>query len=301
MSFLGLTAIFLGAAVVAVPLSRRAGLGSVFGYLAAGAVIGPSVLGLVRDVDAILHFAEFGVVLLLFIIGLELQPGRLWVMRRSIFGIGGAQVLITAALLALGGAVLGLSVAASVVAGLALALSSTAFALQILAERNQLTTRHGRTAFSILLFQDLAAIPILALVPLLGSAAGGMAADGILLPVLKVAMVLVGVVVGGHFLLRQAFRIAARTRVREVFTAMALLTVIGTALLMQLVGLSMALGAFLAGVLHQERRADHGQQGHGGEDLAHPRPGGDAKGLAQQEVASDDDAGQHRRHLEQRQ
>ncbi len=257
MSLLGLTAIFLGAAVVAVPLSRRAGLGSVLGYLAAGVVIGPSVLGLVRDVDAILHFAEFGVVLLLFIIGLELQPGRLWVMRRAIFGAGGAQVLITAAVLAMGGTMLGLPLTAAAVAGLALALSSTAFALQILAERNQLTTRHGRAAFSILLFQDLAAIPILALVPLLGSAAAGVEADGVLLPMLKVAAVLAGVVIGGHFLLRQAFRVAARTRVREVFTAMALLTVIGTALLMQLAGLSMALGAFLAGVLLADSEFRH--------------------------------------------
>ncbi|MDH3596312.1 MAG: monovalent cation:proton antiporter-2 (CPA2) family protein [Rhodospirillales bacterium] len=257
MSLLGQTAIFLGAAVLAVPLSKRAGLGSVLGYLAAGAVIGPSVLGLISDVEAILHFAEFGVVLLLFVIGLELQPGRLWVMRKSIFGLGGAQVLLTAALLALGGAALGLPFVASVVASLALALSSTAFALQILAERNQLTTRHGRAAFSILLFQDLAVIPILALVPLLGAAPEGVAGGGALLSVLKVAAVLVGVVVGGHFLLRHAFRIAARTRVREVFTAMALLTVIGMALLMELAGLSMALGAFLAGVLLADSEFRH--------------------------------------------
>jgi glutathione-regulated potassium-efflux system ancillary protein KefC/glutathione-regulated potassium-efflux system protein KefB len=257
MSLLGQTAIFLGAAVLAVPLSKRAGLGSVLGYLSAGVVIGPSVLGLVSDVDAILHFAEFGVVLLLFIIGLELQPGRLWVMRRSVFGLGGAQVLTTAALLTLGGAVLGLPVAAAVVAGLALALSSTAFALQVLAERNQLTTRYGRKAFSILLFQDLAAIPILALVPLLGATAQDAAADSALLAVLKVTAVLAGVVVGGHFLLRHAFRIAARTQVRELFTAMALLTVIGTALLMELAGLSMALGAFLAGVLLADSEFRH--------------------------------------------
>ncbi len=257
MSLLGQTAIFLGAAVLAVPLSKRAGLGSVLGYLAAGAAIGPSVLGLIHDVEAILHFAEFGVVLLLFVIGLELQPGRLWVMRKSIFGLGGAQVLLTATLLALGGAALGLPFVASVVAGLALALSSTAFALQILAERSQLTTRHGRAAFSILLFQDLAVIPILALVPLLGVAPEGVAGGGALLSVLKVAAVLTGVVVGGHFLLRHAFRIAARTRVREVFTAMALLTVIGMALLMELAGLSMALGAFLAGVLLADSEFRH--------------------------------------------
>ncbi len=257
MSMLVQSVIFLGAAVVAVPIAKRFGLGAVLGYLAAGAIIGPAALGLIEDVESILHFAEFGVVLLLFIIGLELQPSRLWVMRKAVFGLGGSQVVLTAAIFALAGALLGLTPVTAVVAGLALALSSTAFALQVLAEKNQLTTRHGRAAFSILLFQDLAAIPILALVPLLGAGSGGAADAGTLVAVLEVVAVLVGVIVGGHYLLRHAFRVIAMTRIREVFTAMALLTVVGTALLMETVGLSMALGAFLAGVLLADSEFRH--------------------------------------------
>ncbi len=261
MPLLAQTAIFLAAAVIAVPLSRRLGFGAVLGYLAAGVVIGPWVLRLISDVESILHFAEFGVVLLLFIIGLELQPARLWVMRKAIFGLGGSQVLVTAGLLGGAGYFFGLSAQAAVVAGLALALSSTAFALQSLAEKNQLTTRHGRVAFSILLFQDVAAIPILALVPLLalppGAVAGEAALGETFLGVLKVAAVLGAVIVGGHYLLREIFRWVARTRIPEVFTAMALLTVVGMAQLMELVGLSMALGAFLAGVLLADSEFRH--------------------------------------------
>jgi glutathione-regulated potassium-efflux system ancillary protein KefC/glutathione-regulated potassium-efflux system protein KefB len=257
MSLLGQSAIFLGAAVVAVPLSKRLGLGSVLGYLAAGIVIGPWVLGLIGDVESILHFAEFGVVLLLFLIGLELQPSRLWVMRKSVFGLGGAQVLLTGAALAVAGVLWGLSLATAIVAGLGLALSSTAFALQILAEKNQLTTRHGRAAFSILLFQDLAVIPILALVPLFGPDPEGLTGRGALVNAVTVIAVLAGIVVIGRYLLRQLLRLVARTRLREVFTAMALLTVIGTALLVETVGLSMALGAFLAGVLLADSEYRH--------------------------------------------
>lgn len=257
MSMLGQSVIFLGAAVVAVPISKRFGLGAVLGYLAAGAIIGPAALGLIEDFKSILHFAELGVVLLLFIIGLELQPSRLWVMRKAVFGLGGSQVVLTAAIFALAGSLLGLTPVTAVVAGLALALSSTAFALQVLAEKNQLITRHGRAAFSILLFQDLAAIPILALVPLLGAGSDGAADAGTLVAVLKVVAVLVGVIVGGHYLLRHAFRVIARTRIREVFTAMALFTVVGTAMLMETVGLSMALGAFLAGVLLADSEFRH--------------------------------------------
>jgi glutathione-regulated potassium-efflux system ancillary protein KefC/glutathione-regulated potassium-efflux system protein KefB len=257
MSLLGQSAIFLGAAVLAVPLFKRLGLGSVLGYLAAGIVIGPWVLGLIGDVESILHFAEFGVVLLLFLIGLELQPSRLWVMRKSVFGLGGAQVLLTGAALAVAGVLWGLSLATAVVAGLGLALSSTAFALQILAEKNQLTTRHGRAAFSILLFQDLAVIPILALVPLFGPDPEGLTGRGALVNAVTVIAVLAGIVVIGRYLLRQLLRLVARTRLREVFTAMALLTVIGTALLVETVGLSMALGAFLAGVLLADSEYRH--------------------------------------------
>ena len=256
MSLLVQAAVFLAGAVLAVPLARRLGLGAVLGYLGAGIVIGPWGLRVISDVDAILHFAELGVVLLLFIIGLELKPSRLWALRRAVFGMGGAQVLATGALVAAGGFALGLAPPAAAVVGATLALSSTAFALQTLAEKGQLTTRHGRSAFAILLFQDLAVVPLLALVPLL--APGGAGAGGFeWLTALQAAGVLVATVLAGHFLLAHAFRFIAALRIRELFTAMALLVVIGTALLMEAVGLSMAVGAFLAGVLLADSEFRH--------------------------------------------
>ena len=248
MSLFAQSTIFLAAAVIAVPIAKKLGLGSVLGYLAAGAAIGPWGLGLVSDVDSILHFGEFGVVLLLFLIGLELQPGRLWTLRRPVFGTGGVQVLVTAALLAGVSYAFGLSLAASVAVGLALSLSSTAFALQIMAEKGHLTSRYGRTAFSIPLFQDIAAIPMIALIPLMGSD-GDMTATEAALSALKVAAVIAAVIVVGRFLLRIVLRKVAEANLCEIFTACGLLTVIGTALIMQSVGLSMALGAFIAGVL----------------------------------------------------
>jgi monovalent cation:proton antiporter-2 (CPA2) family protein len=257
MSLLLEAAVYLASAVIAVPLFRRLGLGAVLGYLAAGVVIGPWALGLISDVDHILHFAEFGVVLLLFIIGLELQPARLWTMRRAVFGLGGAQVFVTASVLSVAGYALGLDPTAAGVVGLSLSLSSTAFALQTLAEKNQLTTRHGRTAFSILLLQDLAVIPMLAIVPLLApQATGPMESSGMVAALQTLAIVVV-VGLGGHFLLRPVLRVVAASGTREVFTAMALLTVVGTALLMEWVGLSMALGAFLAGVLLADSEYRH--------------------------------------------
>ncbi len=258
MSILGLATVLMVAAVVAVPIAKRLGLGSVLGYLAAGAVLGPAGFGLVRDVDNILHFAELGVVLLLFVIGLELQPSRLWTMRRPVFGLGGAQVGLSAVPIALVAWAAGLPPETAVVVGLALALSSTAFALQMLAEKKQLTTKHGRAAFSILLFQDIAAIPILALTPLLAlqdGAAPDLAETA--LAAGRVIAVVAAVVVGGRYLLRHVFRIVAATGIREVFTATALLTVVGTALLMELAGLSMGLGAFLAGVLLADSEYRH--------------------------------------------
>ncbi len=257
MAFLIQVTIFLAAAVIAVPVFRRLGLGAVLGYLAAGVAVGPRGLGLAGDVDSILHFAEFGVVLLLFVIGLELQPTRLWTMRRSVFGLGGAQVLVSAAVIALAGYALGVPALAAIIAGLGLSLSSTAFALQTLAEKGQLTARHGRAAFSVLLFQDLAAIPMLAVVPLLGGGMDGASGGDIALGIAKVAVVLAAVVVGGRLLLNRLLRLVAASGVREAFTAMTLLTVVVTALLMQLVGLSMALGAFLAGVLLAESEYRH--------------------------------------------
>ena len=257
MAFLEQVAIFLGAAVAVVPIVKRAGFGSVLGYMLAGAIVGPWALDLVDDEREILHLAEFGVVLLLFVIGLELQPRRLWTMRRAVFGLGGGQFALTAAALAGLAFAVGLPLEAAVVAGLALSLSSTAFALQALAERNELTTRHGRLSFSILLFQDLAVIPILALLPLLAPASGA-AAGGI--PWLDIATA-VGtialVAVGGRYLLRYVLRLIARFGTHEVFTATALLTVVGAALLMELAGLSMALGAFLAGVLLADSEYRH--------------------------------------------
>ncbi len=257
MSLLGQSAIFFGAAILAVPLTKRLGLGAVLGYLAAGAMIGPWGLGLIGDVESILHFAEIGVVLLLFLIGLELQPSRLWTMRKPVFGLGTLQVFISAALLGLAGVALGLSWKIALVVGFALSLSSTAFALQTLAEKGQLPTRHGRAAFSTLLFQDLAAIPMLALLPLLGPGGSGAQTDTPLLSAALAIGAVAAVAVGGRLALRPALRLIATSRIREVFTAFALLTVIGTALIMEYVGLSMALGAFIAGVLLADSEYRH--------------------------------------------
>uniref|UniRef100_UPI0030FBF24B glutathione-regulated potassium-efflux system protein KefC n=1 Tax=uncultured Acidovorax sp. TaxID=158751 RepID=UPI0030FBF24B len=244
--------LYLSAAVLAVPLAKALGLGSIIGYLAAGIAIGPWGLGLVSNVQDILHFAEFGVVLMLFLVGLELQPSRLWAMRRPIFGTGSAQVLGCAAVLFAAGWLAGLPWRISLVAALGLALSSTAIALQVLAERNLMRTSSGRAGFSILLFQDVAAIPILALLPLLGAAAGAgddHSAGEVLLEALKIVGVIGAIVLGGRLLLRPLLRWIAKSRTPEIFTAASLLLVVGIAYLMVMVGLSMALGAFLAGVL----------------------------------------------------
>lgn len=248
--------IFLCAAVIGVPLFRRLGLGSVLGYLVAGLVIGPYGLGLISDVDSLLHFSEFGVVLLMFIIGLELQPKRLWLLRRTVFGLGGAQVLVTG--LVLGGLALaaGLSWAAAAIAGFSLALSSTAFVLQMLGERNELVLRHGRAAFGVLLFQDLAVIPLLALVPVIGGASAASAGD-FWPQFLKIAAALALVFGLGRYAIRPLFRQVASARTPEVFTAAALLVIVGAALLMDAVGLSMSLGAFLAGVLLADSEYRH--------------------------------------------
>ena len=227
--FLYSALVLLAAGVIGVWLAKQVGLGSVIGYLLAGVAIGPWGLGAFTDVERILEFAELGVVLLLFVIGLELAPARLWSLRRAVFGLGALQVLGTGAVLTL-------------------ALSSTAFAIQVLSEKRQLTTRAGRSAFAVLLFQDFAVIPLLAVMPVL--AVGGEALDvSRLIEAGKVIALLVLIVVGARFLLRYALRLVAMTGVREIFAAAALLTVIGMALLLEAVGLSMALGAFLAGVL----------------------------------------------------
>lgn len=243
---------YLAAAVIAVPIARALGLGAIVGYLAAGIAIGPWGLALVRNVQDILHFAEFGVVLMLFLIGMELQPSRLWSLRRPIFGLGGAQML-GCTLLLLGAAtwLWGLPWHVALVAALGLALSSTAIALQILAERNLLRSEGGQYAFSILLFQDIAAIPILALLPLLGAAGNALPDTGhaLLTEVLKTLSVVGVIILGGRLALRPVLRWVAQSKTPEIFTATALFLVVGIAMLMVLVNLSMALGAFLAGVL----------------------------------------------------
>ena len=244
--------LYLTAAVLAVPIAKALGLGAIIGYLAAGIAIGPWGLSLVSNVQDILHFAEFGVVLMLFLVGLELQPSRLWAMRRPIFGMGSAQVLGCAAVLFALGALAGLPWRVSLVGALGLALSSTAIALQSLAERNLMRTQSGQAGFSILLFQDVAAIPILALLPVLGAAAGegaGHTPGELVLEVLKIIGVIAAIILGGRLLLRPVLRWIAKSNTPEIFTAAALLLVVGIAYLMVLVGLSMALGAFLAGVL----------------------------------------------------
>ena len=247
--------LFLAVVVVAVPLFKRLGLGSVLGYLVAGVLIGPHGLRLIPDVEEVGHLAELGVVLLLFLIGLELQPQRLWELRTRVFGVGGAQVALSGAVLAVAALALGLSWQAALVAGFGLSLSSTAFALQLLGERNQLATPMGQTAFGILLFQDLAVIPLLAVLPLLGPS--GARGDTSWVPLAKAVGLVVLVVLVGRTLLRPAFRLVASARSQEVFTASALLAALGTAVLTSAVGLSPALGAFMAGVLLADSEYRH--------------------------------------------
>jgi glutathione-regulated potassium-efflux system ancillary protein KefC len=247
--------IYLSAAVIAVPLSKALGLGAIIGYLAAGMAIGPWGLALVTNVEDILHFAEFGVVLMLFLVGLELDPKRLWSMRRPIFAWGGAQVLGCAAVLAALAMLSGVPWRIALVAALGLALSSTAIALQVMGERNLMPTSSGRSVFAILLFQDVAAIPILALLPLLATGVVGDVGEMHVnhwLEAARIVGVIAAIVLGGRLLLRPLLRWIARSRTPEIFTAASLLLVVGIAGLMHQVGLSMALGAFLAGVLLAE-------------------------------------------------
>jgi glutathione-regulated potassium-efflux system ancillary protein KefC len=249
--------VYLGAAVIAVPLSKRLGMGTVLGYLAAGILIGPYGFRLISEVEDALHFAEFGVVLLLFLIGLELEPSRLWALRRPIFGWGGAQVTGVAAVLFGAALLAGVDWKLALIAGLGLSLSSTAIALASLQERNLMPTPAGQAGFSILLFQDIAAIPMIAIVPLLGMPDGEGGGGSAWIGALKVVFVLAAIIVGGRFLVRPLLRIIAKTDTREIFTAFALLLIIAISLLMQWVGLSMALGAFMAGVLLADSEYRH--------------------------------------------
>ncbi len=247
------------AMVVLVPLAKRLQLGAVLGYLIGGVLIGPGVLGLIDQPGSIMRISELGVVMLMFIIGLELSPKRLWLMRHAVFGAGLAQVLICGAVIAAAALLLfGQSWNSAIVLGLSLALSSTAFVLQMLAERRELHTPHGRQAFSLLLFQDIAAVPIMALVPLLSGVAQGTPEDGNpLIELLKVVGCVGGLIIGGRYLLRPVFRIVAKGDLQDILTATALLVVMGSALLMEWIGVSMALGAFLAGVLLAESEYRH--------------------------------------------
>ena len=245
-------AALLLASVLFVPLFKRAGLGTVLGYLAVGMLIGPYGVKLVRDPDNLLHTAELGVVLLLFVIGLELKPSRLWALRKSVFGLGAMQLFGVAAALAAAGLYTGLSMSAAALVGIILALSSTAFVLPTLAERRELSTRYGREAFAILLFQDLSVIPLLALIPLFGTGKP----TALTHPAVGLGL-LVAVMVVGRPLLDLLFRHVARVNSREMFTAAALVTVLGLALLMQAGGLSMSLGAFIAGVLLADSEFRH--------------------------------------------
>ena len=243
--------IYLAAAVVAVPLARLAGLGSIIGYLVAGIAIGPWGLRLVTDPRQILEFAEFGVVLMLFLVGLELEPQRLWSLRKPIFGWGSVQLFGSAALMVGVGVAAGVDWRLAMVAALGLAMSSTAIGLGVLAERNLMATTSGQSVLSVALLQDVAAIPILALVPLMAVADVHDSGGG-WLGAAKAIGVIAAIVLGGRLLLRPALRWIAGSRTPEIFTAASLLLVVATAALMHTVGLSMALGAFLAGVLLAE-------------------------------------------------
>jgi glutathione-regulated potassium-efflux system protein KefB len=262
MSHVTLTevALLLAAMAIAAPLGRTLGVGTVLGYLLAGIMLGPYGFRHVfssSDAHEFLELAEFGIILLLFIIGLELRPRRLWAMRSAIFSLGGQQVGLTAILLGAVAIVFGLNWQTSLFIGLALALSSTAFSLQIMEETGDLPQRHGRMGFAVLLFQDLAAIPLIALTPLFATAGGSVARVMDLSSAASALGMIVLVVVVGYFALDYLIRLVALTRVKEAMTAAALLTVVGVAILMQMVGVSPALGAFLAGALLAESSYRH--------------------------------------------
>lgn len=251
--------VFLAAACLLVPISKLSGLGSVIGYLIAGVIIGPFVLGFISEPETILHFSEFGVVMMLFLIGLELQPKHLWEMRGKLLGLGGLQVGLTTALVTLAALTLGRPLGEAIVIGMALALSSTAIALQMMQDRKIMKDSVGRSGFSVLLFQDVIVIAMIAALPVLAAMSGFEGIDdghgkehhgpqGIWLAASMLG-VFAGMILAGRFVLRPLFKLIAKSQVRETFTAMALLLVIGAALLMEWLGLSAALGAFIAGVV----------------------------------------------------
>lgn len=255
--FLSYAVVYLAAAVVCVPIAKKLGMGSVLGYLLAGIIIGPFVLGFVgKEGEDIMHFAEFGVVMMLFLVGLELDPAKLWTLRKTIIGVGSMQVLATTVIFFVAGLVLGFSWQAAIAVSLSLAMSSTAIVLQSLKEKNQLQTSAGKTAFAVLLFQDLSIIPILAILPLLAIASPAAEGSHSLLdgmPSWLKAIATLGavalVILAGRYVIVPLLRLVAKTRLRELFSASSLLIVVAIAFLMEQVGLSPALGTFLAGVV----------------------------------------------------
>jgi glutathione-regulated potassium-efflux system ancillary protein KefC/glutathione-regulated potassium-efflux system protein KefB len=256
MSIFAQAAIVMVAAVIAVPIFKRLGLGAVLGYLFAGVVVGPSVGNVIGHVDEVLHIAELGVVFFLFLVGLELQPKRLWELRKSVFGLGNGQVIGSTLVLMACGAAFGLPWPVALVAAMGLSLSSTAIALRLLAERGLSQGPSGQAGFAVLLFQDLAVVPLLALIPLIaGQSAGGPAE--VVIGALKVAGMIVLFLAGGRYLIRPIFKLLATTHVHEISTIVALLLVVGAGLAMTAVGMSMALGAFLAGVLLADSEYRH--------------------------------------------
>ncbi|WP_201533222.1 monovalent cation:proton antiporter-2 (CPA2) family protein [Psychrobacter ciconiae] len=247
--------IFLGAALLLVPLGKRLGLATVLGYLLTGLILGPSGLDVVGDAESLLHFAEFGVVMLLFIIGLELQPSRLWALRHSIFVLGGLQVGLTGiTLMGLSYYLFSLHLDTAFIVGFGLALSSTAFVLQLLTEKQQLSSTHGREAFTILLFQDIAVIPLLAVIPFLS---GVREQSYDIIYFAKVIAVFAGLILSSRYIVRPFFKFVASSGATELLTAVALFIVMGVSILMEQIGLSMALGAFLTGVLLADSEYRH--------------------------------------------
>ena len=247
-------AILLAAAVVLVSLSRRVGVGSIVGYLVAGVLIGPSGLRLVTDVTSIADISELGVLMLLFIIGLELRMTRIWSMRRSVFGLGAAQVGLTGAVFTLVAHLAGAPWAGAAILGFGLALSSTAIVLPLLGERGLLTLASGRDSFSVLLFQDLASIPLIALVPIL---AGQHSTTPVWLSIIKVVAAIGAILLAGRYLLRPVFKAIGGSKTRELFTATALLVVASGAAVAGAAGLPLSLGAFAAGVVLAESEYRH--------------------------------------------
>lgn len=270
MTLLVQVTIFLGAAILLVPLGRRFGLATVLGYLLTGVLLGPSFFNVAGNTEAVMHFAEYGVVMLLFLIGLELQPSRLWALRRPIFVLGGLQVVVTGLIIMfvvwmlfgrsghLFGWNLKSQLSTSFIIGFGFALSSTSFVLQLLSEKHQLASAHGRDAFAILLFQDIAAIPLLAVLPLLGHSGLQQETQGIdPLYIAKVVCVFVGLVLASRFVVRPLFRLIVSSGANELLTAVALFFILGVALLMTQLNISTALGAFLTGVLLADSEYRH--------------------------------------------